>query len=66
MFSVTKLMTPTELCEMLDLPSAHTLDQWAYLGKGPAYIKVGRHRRYRVEDVEAWIDSQRHVGRVPW
>ena len=35
-----------------------TLDQWAYLGIGPRYIKVGRSRRYRVADVEAWLRSK--------
>jgi DNA-binding transcriptional MerR regulator len=39
-----------------------TLDQWAYKGVGPAYIKVGRHRRYRPEDVEAWLDAQTRGG----
>jgi hypothetical protein len=23
-----------------------TLDQWAYLGTGPRFVKIGRHRRY--------------------
>jgi predicted DNA-binding transcriptional regulator AlpA len=35
-----------------------TLDQWRYLGKGPAYIKVGKHVRYRRADVEAWLAAQ--------
>ena len=52
--------SPT-LAQTLDIPE-RTLDQWAYLHKGPAFVRVGRHRRYRPEDVEAWIDANRHGG----
>jgi predicted DNA-binding transcriptional regulator AlpA len=41
---------------------AGTLAQWRYLGKGPAYVKVGRHVRYRAEDVDAWLASQTRGG----
>lgn len=53
-----KLITSEELSEALGVPT-RTLDQWAYLGKGPTYIKVGRHRRYRTEDVESWLHANR-------
>lgn len=43
--------------------SIRTLDNWAWLGKGPAYIKLGRHRRYRRADVERWIDENTHLTR---
>jgi excisionase family DNA binding protein len=39
-----------------------TFDQYAYQGKGPAFIKIGRHRRYRPEDVDAWLESNRRGG----
>jgi Helix-turn-helix domain len=39
-----------------------TLDQWAYLGTGPRFVKIGRHRRYDPRDVEAWIESRKHGG----
>ena len=29
--------------------------RWA--GEGPPFIKLGRHVRYRVDDVLAWIDE---------
>lgn len=44
--------------EWLALPSAKTLDAWAYRGIGPKYVKVGKHRRYRPEDVQAWIGER--------
>jgi excisionase family DNA binding protein len=33
-----------------------TLANWRYQGKGPRFIKVGRHVRYRRSDVEAWLE----------
>jgi excisionase family DNA binding protein len=47
--------------EYLGVPPA-TLDQWAYRGIGPAFSKVGRHRRYRHADVTAWLDTNRRCG----
>lgn len=38
----------------LDVP-LRTLDQWAYRGIGPRFYKIGRHRRYRMAEVEAWL-----------
>lgn len=46
---------------VIGVPPA-TLDQWAYLGKGPPYYKLGRHRRYRPREVDAWISANRHGG----
>ena len=39
------LLDSVQVAELLRLP-VRTLDQWRYLGKGPKYIKVGRHVRY--------------------
>lgn len=36
-----------------------TLRQWRYLGVGPAYVKVGRHVRYRRSDLDAFIAEHR-------
>lgn len=53
-------MTPDELSELLGVPP-RSLDQWAYLGRGPAYIKVGRHRRYRRDVVDQWLTDNTKV-----
>ncbi|WP_370212574.1 helix-turn-helix transcriptional regulator [Alloalcanivorax venustensis] len=29
--------------------------RWA--GEGPSFVKLGRHVRYRAEDVLEWVDS---------
>ena len=48
--------------------SPATVHQWLYKGSGPRSLKVGRYRRFRQEDVEAWIedraDSRQAVGRA--
>lgn len=35
-----------------------TLANWRSGRTGPAFLKVGRHVRYRRADVEAWIDGR--------
>ena len=34
-----------------------TLAQWRYLGKGPRYVKAGKHVLYRRSDIEAWLEK---------
>ena len=55
------LLDSKELAAELKIP-LRTLDQWSYAGVGPAFLKVGRHRRYRRSDVDAWLDAHRHGG----
>ena len=52
----TPLLAPDEVAEYYGVPLA-TLAQWRYLGKGPTSIRVGRHVRYRLEDVESWLEA---------
>ncbi|WP_240777258.1 helix-turn-helix transcriptional regulator [Nonomuraea basaltis] len=48
---------PLEVADYLGIPEA-TLKQWRWLGKGPKFVPVGRHVRYRWSDVETWLDEQ--------
>jgi excisionase family DNA binding protein len=58
-----KLLTPSQLAEMLGVPVA-TLYAWRYHGKGPIAVRVGRHLRYRRDEVDAWIaHAERGDGR---
>ncbi|MGH8973895.1 MAG: helix-turn-helix transcriptional regulator [Acidimicrobiia bacterium] len=41
----------------LDMP-VRTVDQWRYRKTGPPYFKIGRHVRYRLADVDAWVARQ--------
>ena len=51
------LMTPDEVVAYLSVPRA-TLYAWRHNGGGPRSIKVGRHLRYRLADLDAWLDAQ--------
>ena len=51
------LMSPEELSEKLKIP-VKTLAEWRSGGKGPAYLRTGRHCRYKVSDVEEWLTEQ--------
>jgi predicted site-specific integrase-resolvase len=39
--------------------SVQTLRNWRHLGKGPAYVKLGRSVRYRIDDLMDFIDKHR-------
>lgn len=52
-----KLLTPEELCEFLGGIPVATVYKWRYSGTGPRSIKVGRHIRYRMSDVERWLEQ---------
>lgn len=50
--------TPAEIAQYLAI-SRRTLDNWAYLGKGPDYIKIdGGARRYKWSEVQAWLEAR--------
>ena len=38
--------------------SDRTLERWRWLKQGPAYIKLGGHVVYRLEDIEAYEQLQ--------
>jgi excisionase family DNA binding protein len=52
-----RMATPAEVADYLRVP-VKTLYQWRYRGSGPRAYRVGRHLRYRWEDVEAWLASR--------
>lgn len=55
---VTKpLMTIAELADYLQVP-VKTIYNWRTVGGGPRASRVGRHLRFRLTDVEAWLDEQ--------
>lgn len=51
------LLTPADLAELAQVPLG-TVYQWSYKGTGPASLKLGRHLRFRREDVEAWLQER--------
>jgi len=48
------LATSREVAEYLNI-SVRTLDDLAYRRVGPAFVRVGRYRRYRWADVERYL-----------
>jgi excisionase family DNA binding protein len=51
------LMTPQEVADFLAMPVL-TLQTWRAKRTGPRAYRVGRHVRYRREEVEAWLEQQ--------
>jgi excisionase family DNA binding protein len=48
----------TWLAELLDIPE-RTIYNWRQRGLGPPAYRIGRHLRYRRQDVEAWLETVR-------
>ena len=57
-------MTLEQVADYLQIPRG-TLYQWRHRGTGPLGIRVGRFVRYRVADVEAWLEQQAAAERQP-
>ena len=51
------LLSPPQVSTYLQIPVT-TLYQWRHRGRGPAATRVGRHLRYRKDDVDAWVEAQ--------
>ncbi len=51
------LLSPQQLADYVGVPVA-TVYRWRYEGTGPRGIKVGKHVRYRRQDVEAWLETR--------
>ena len=52
-----ELLSPSELAELLRIPVS-TLYNWRYNRLGPPGFRVGRHLRYRREDVDQWLNER--------
>jgi excisionase family DNA binding protein len=59
-----RLLTPEELSEQMTIPIP-TLYRWRHEGKGPRAIRVGKHLRYRPEDVDAWLELLAQASEKP-
>lgn len=54
------LLSIEDLAEYLGVPVT-TIYDWRVDGKGPCGVRVGRHVKFTVTDVLAWIDNHREV-----
>jgi len=57
MDKLDRLLTPSELADYLGVPVA-TLYVWRHRRQGPPGFRAGRYLRYRLSDVERWIDER--------
>jgi predicted DNA-binding transcriptional regulator AlpA len=55
--SEERLITPEDLSDRYSVPVG-TIYAWRYKGTGPPGFRVGRHLRFRVEDILAWESEQ--------
>ena len=49
-----RLLSPDDVAAFLGVPVT-TLYQWRYKGVGPRGLRIGRHLRYRQDEVDAWL-----------
>ncbi|PXY28220.1 helix-turn-helix transcriptional regulator [Prauserella muralis] len=54
---MNKLLSIDDLADYLGIPK-NTLYQWRTKGYGPQGRRIGKHVRYRMEDVDTWIEQQ--------
>jgi hypothetical protein len=52
------MWTPEDVSAFLGGVPIPTLYQWRHKGIGPKSHRVGRHLRYKPEDVRAWFEQQ--------
>jgi excisionase family DNA binding protein len=57
------LPTRAEAAKYLGV-SVPTLARWASTGNGPAYYVIGGKARYRVPDLDAYLESCRRASRT--
>ena len=55
-----ELMTPDEVANKLRA-RAGTLQWWRTMGRGPRYVKIGRHVFYRASDLDQFISAGERV-----
>lgn len=60
---MSHLFSPQQLADYLGVP-IRTVYAWNSQGTGPTPIKVGKHVRYRAEDVEAFLDANANGART--
>jgi len=57
-FKAEDFISSSALADILTVPEA-TLRHWRKSGTGPSFYRIGKHVRYRLSDVEAWLQDRR-------
>ncbi|WP_394276433.1 helix-turn-helix transcriptional regulator [Luteococcus sp.] len=61
--TIEPLLTIEDLARLLGVP-VPTIYAWRYRGEGPRGYKVGRHVRFRLAEVNAWLEGRADVAKV--
>lgn len=56
-----QFLTTAQLAELLQVP-VKTVYDWQARGIAPACYRVGKHLRWRLEDVEAWLETKKEAA----
>jgi|TARA_Y100000294_G_scaffold127562_1_gene119107 excisionase family DNA binding protein len=59
--NASEWLSTNDLAEWLQVPPA-TVSRWRYQGTGPVGYRVGRHIRYRRDDIETWLQQRREIA----
>lgn len=54
---VSVLLKTEDAAKFLNVRTT-TLEQWRWQGRGPLFCKIGRSCRYRMADLEAFLDER--------
>jgi excisionase family DNA binding protein len=58
--SSRQLVTIDELSEWLQVPK-QTVYKWRSCGSGPRALRIGKHVRFEIADVERWLVDHRET-----
>lgn len=58
------LVKPQEVADFLGMPVA-TIHNWRARGIGPRAYRIGKHVRYRLSEVEAWVATRADGSQTP-
>ncbi len=54
------LLSKEALAEYLSVPVG-TVDEWMAKGTAPSFHRVGKHVRFSLEDVHAWLETRKDL-----
>ena len=57
--TLPRLMTQRELAAYLSKSTAWC-ERARWAGEGPKFVKLGRHVRYKADDIYSWIEENIH------
>lgn len=58
--TTTVFLTEQQVADTI-CQSVRTLQKWRSLGTGPDFYKFGQSVRYKISDLEKWIEARRNA-----